>query len=187
MINIKIHFGNGSTESGVFDDLSSTLEWVLETLNEVVDDVSLEEMDFLKKTILSIEPEKAATIGFEDYTVFYMETEQRLVSNDFSLYQDLSKITAVFPEETALAYLTTGLGAECGELQGKIAKQFRNDNPNKSPDLSGISQELGDILWFVSQLASHFNLSLGKIAQENITKLEDRQKRNVLKGSGDNR
>jgi NTP pyrophosphatase (non-canonical NTP hydrolase) len=50
-----------------------------------------------------------------------------------------------------------------------------------------LSKELGDVLWYVSALACEINVSLSTIAEENIDKLNSRQERGKLQGSGDNR
>jgi NTP pyrophosphatase (non-canonical NTP hydrolase) len=54
-------------------------------------------------------------------------------------------------------------------------------------DLPTINKELGDVLWFVSEMAYVLGLELEDIAQGNLQKLADRQQRNVLKGDGDER
>jgi NTP pyrophosphatase (non-canonical NTP hydrolase) len=50
-----------------------------------------------------------------------------------------------------------------------------------------ISKELGDVLWYVSALASEINLRLSCIAEDNVKKLQSRKERGSLQGSGDNR
>ena len=50
-----------------------------------------------------------------------------------------------------------------------------------------MESEIGDVLWYVAALSSDLGLSLDKIAQKNLSKLESRMKRGVIKGSGDNR
>ena len=50
-----------------------------------------------------------------------------------------------------------------------------------------LSKELGDVLWYLSQLATEFGLKLDDIAEQNIEKLYSRMERNQLHGSGDNR
>jgi NTP pyrophosphatase (non-canonical NTP hydrolase) len=50
-----------------------------------------------------------------------------------------------------------------------------------------MSQELGDVLWYVAQIASELGLELEEIAQANLEKLLSRQQRGVLSGSGDER
>jgi NTP pyrophosphatase (non-canonical NTP hydrolase) len=50
-----------------------------------------------------------------------------------------------------------------------------------------LAKELGDVLWYVSQLATELGLELDEIASANLEKLLSRQRRGVLSGSGDNR
>ena len=50
-----------------------------------------------------------------------------------------------------------------------------------------MAKELGDVLWYVAQLASELDLDLDEIAQANLEKLLSRQRRGVLSGSGDDR
>ena len=47
--------------------------------------------------------------------------------------------------------------------------------------------ELGDVLWYVAQLATELELELDQIAQANLDKLASRAARNVIAGSGDQR
>jgi hypothetical protein len=42
-------------------------------------------------------------------------------------------------------------------------------------------------LWYISVIAHQLGLNLDEVAQGNISKLADRQKRGVLGGNGDNR
>ena len=46
---------------------------------------------------------------------------------------------------------------------------------------------MGDVLWYLSQLASELDIDLGEIAQRNLDKLFDRKSRGVIGGSGDKR
>ncbi|HBU27492.1 TPA: hypothetical protein DEB00_00025, partial [Candidatus Uhrbacteria bacterium] len=48
-------------------------------------------------------------------------------------------------------------------------------------------KELGDVLWYIANLATEFNISLDDLADRNIQKLLSRKDRGVLHGSGDNR
>jgi NTP pyrophosphatase (non-canonical NTP hydrolase) len=50
-----------------------------------------------------------------------------------------------------------------------------------------MAKELGDVLWYVAQLATELELELELIAQQNLEKLLSRQRRGVLSGSGDER
>ena len=53
--------------------------------------------------------------------------------------------------------------------------------------LEELKKELGDVLWYVAQLATELGLSLRDIAGANIEKLRSRMDRGKLGGSGDNR
>ncbi|MCW3068345.1 MAG: hypothetical protein JWL67_970 [Solirubrobacterales bacterium] len=50
-----------------------------------------------------------------------------------------------------------------------------------------MSKELGDVLWYVAQIASELGLDLDQVAEANLEKLLSRQRRGVLSGSGDER
>ena len=50
-----------------------------------------------------------------------------------------------------------------------------------------VKKELGDVLWYASELATQFALSFDEIADANVQKLASRKDRNVLHGSGDDR
>lgn len=86
-----------------------------------------------------------------------------------------------------ISYVSNGLG-EAGEVQGKIKKVIRDSggiiDPERRRQLAG---ELGDVLWYLSQMASELDLSLDEIAQANLSKLAARKERGTLQGSGDER
>lgn len=50
-----------------------------------------------------------------------------------------------------------------------------------------IVDELGDVLWYCATLAAELNVSLSEVSIRNIQKLEDRNQRGVIQGSGDKR
>lgn len=99
-------------------------------------------------------------------------------------YQQKTKAFAVYAKDVELPYLSLGLCAEAGEVADKIAKYYRGD---KGLSVEEVGKELGDCLWFISQLCNRWGISMEELMQENIEKLADRQARNKLKGSGDNR
>lgn len=94
------------------------------------------------------------------------------------------------------SYMMLNMMAELGEMSGKIAKQIRKgqasiDN-NQLCELDAdtkqeVCKELGDVLWQLSGLCTVLGVSLEDIAEANLKKLADRQKRNVIDGNGDNR
>ncbi len=106
---------------------------------------------------------------------------------EFNEYQKEARKTAVYPNiGSNFIYPTLGLCGESGEIAEKIKKVIRDDNGIITEEKRELlKKELGDVLWYISNLASELNVSLSEIAEENIKKLKDRQDRNVLKGSGD--
>ena len=103
-------------------------------------------------------------------------------------YQRLSRRTAAYPREAWLAYPALGLAGEAGEVAEHVKKLIRDDAGELSKQRRlALSKELGDVLWYVAQLASELELDLDAVAQENLDKLLSRQRRGVLSGSGDDR
>lgn len=107
---------------------------------------------------------------------------------DLSEYQRLSRRTAEYPREAWLAYPALGLAGEAGEVAEHAKKTIRDDGGQVTEERrAAMAKELGDVLWYVAQLASELKLDLDKIAQSNLDKLLSRQQRGVLSGSGDDR
>ncbi len=107
----------------------------------------------------------------------------------FAEYQEESRKTAIYPN-AGLNYIypTLGLVNEAGEVAGKVKKISRDDAGVVTDEKrTEIKKELGDVLWYIAQVASEFNLDLDKVAEANLEKLFSRQDRGTLKGSGDNR
>ena len=108
---------------------------------------------------------------------------------NFKEYQKKSRRTATYPnKDDNFIYPTLGLSGEAGEVAEKIKKVVR-DKEGKIDEKTReeIKKELGDVLWYVAQIASELNLSLDDIAQLNIEKLSSRLERGKIGGEGDNR
>jgi len=81
-----------------------------------------------------------------------------------------------------------GIAGEAGEVLEKWKKIVAyKEGKVSSEDLGELKKELGDVIWYIAVLADSLGLSFEEIIQLNVKKLQDRQKRNVIKGSGDNR
>ncbi|HWX96937.1 MAG TPA: nucleoside triphosphate pyrophosphohydrolase family protein [Solirubrobacteraceae bacterium] len=105
-----------------------------------------------------------------------------------SEYQQLSRRTAEYPRDAWLAYPALGLAGEAGEVAEHAKKAIRDDGGTVSDERrAAMAKELGDVLWYVAQLASELGLELEDVARENLEKLSSRQRRGVLSGSGDER
>ncbi len=108
---------------------------------------------------------------------------------DFKEYQKKSRETAIYPNKgNDFIYPTLGLAGESGEVAEKIKKVLRDNNGVVGEkEKEEIKKELGDVLWYLAQIATELNLSLEEIADFNIKKLKSREKRDKLHGNGDNR
>lgn len=81
-----------------------------------------------------------------------------------------------------------GLVGEAGEAADKIKKIIRDKGGYASDeDRQAIAKELGDVLWYLANVARYLDISLSEIAEGNIDKLSSRKKRNKLHGEGDDR
>ena len=108
---------------------------------------------------------------------------------NFTEYQNLALATAIYPKKYETIYPALGLCGEAGEVAEKVKKSIR-DGLHNWPDeqfKEELTKELGDVLWYISALASDLDISLNEIAEKNVQKLASRKKRNKIGGSGDNR
>lgn len=102
---------------------------------------------------------------------------------DFQEYQEKANLTDQFPgpkhrddhpaSDDHIVIPLLGLSGEVGTLHAEYKKWLR-DGESYSGFKDGLREELGDILWYVANLSSKFDLDLGEIAQDNINKVFDR-------------
>ncbi len=107
----------------------------------------------------------------------------------FEEYQKESRKTAIYPDiGRNFVYPTLGLTGEVGEVAEKVKKILRDNAGIVSNERRDeIQKELGDVLWYIAQLATEFDISLEDTAWKNLQKLFSRKERGVLHGDGDNR
>ncbi len=89
----------------------------------------------------------------------------------------------VSPPEDRLNENMHGICSEVGELHGKMKRMLRDDTFNRGD----ILYECGDILFYTTSISNYFDSNLQQIMEINMSKLKDRAKRGVIKGSGDRR
>jgi NTP pyrophosphatase (non-canonical NTP hydrolase) len=94
-------------------------------------------------------------VEFEDYQQKALSTDQRPEGDD----------SVVIP--------LLGLAGEAGTLLTEYKKRLRDGEGHVAYE-SLVAEELGDILWYVSNLASKFGLSLSAVAEANLLKVGDR-------------
>lgn len=118
---------------------------------------------------------------------------------DLNEYQDKAMSTCMESCEN-LGYMLTGLNAEVGEVNDKIAKSIRKGEVaitrnnlctwlDRTPKdwADSLKKEIGDCLWFIAGLSAVMGWTLEDVARANIDKLASRKERGVIDGNGDNR
>lgn len=113
-------------------------------------------------------------------------------------YQKFTTSTSLYKTTDGLFL---GLCEEAGEVAGKRKKYLRGDYdsyleshllPHErtvNPDeyISLLKKELGDVMWYISQICNAHGFTIQEVIEGNVAKLSDRKERGVLQGSGDSR
>ena len=109
------------------------------------------------------------------------QTKEDVDPMDYSLWVEKKIITK--DQERRIENIL-GLVGEAGEVAEKIKKLIRDKSKVTNED---ILKELGDVLFYTTALANIYGRGLQDVMKLNISKLDDRQRRGKLTGSGDNR
>lgn len=117
--------------------------------------------------------------------------------NDFNIYQKAAHLYASYsnPDDAAhepFNYPVLGLCSEAGEVADKFKKLWRDRHVRSfdeltDEDVEALKKELGDCMWYLSEIATKLGVRLSDVAGSNIKKLQSRKERNRIHGSGDNR
>lgn len=67
--------------------------------------------------------------------------------------------------------MTAGLGGETGEVLEILKKAVRS---NKEPDIKHLTEELGDVLYYLTMLCNYHKIDLKTVIQVNIDKVNER-------------
>lgn len=119
-------------------------------------------------------------------------------------YQDAASETAIYEDSVlhmvarltqnqmisalCLQYTTLKMNGEAGEIAEEVGKMIRDDHGVLMMDRADrIRKEIGDVMWYCSQMARELGTPLDDIVVANIEKLRSRQERDALGGSGNER
>lgn len=103
-------------------------------------------------------------------------------------YQMAARHSAILPCDCDICYLALALCGEAGEVAEKVKKTIRDKDGKFSKEMKeAIALELGDVLWYLANIAYTCGYSLSEVANMNIEKVNSRLQRNLIHGSGDNR
>lgn len=98
---------------------------------------------------------------------------------EFDFYQrEAIRTKRIAPPESnddglSLMVPMLGLAGEAGQLLSEYKKHLRDGEAHR---LFGerVSEELGDLLWYIANVANEFDLTLNEIATDNLTKVKAR-------------
>lgn len=108
-------------------------------------------------------------------------------------YQEFTRSTSLYKDVDPLFL---GLCEEAGEVAGKRKKFHRGDFDQtwyegkpieENLYLNALKKELGDVMWYVSEICNAHGLTIQEVIEGNVAKLTDRKERGVISGSGDSR
>lgn len=89
---------------------------------------------------------------------------------NFDEYQKAANRT-LMGKEQVLTNCALGLTGESGEVADLVRKYtFQSSKLNKQQ----LTKEMGDVLWYLSQIAEWADISFDQVASENISRLEKR-------------
>lgn len=85
-----------------------------------------------------------------------------------------SDYSHINPKDIAKLVYALGLVGEAGELSDLIKKNVAHGHPITQDDRDKLVKELGDVFWYLSQLAREYGILLSEVAKTNILKLRAR-------------
>jgi NTP pyrophosphatase (non-canonical NTP hydrolase) len=103
---------------------------------------------------------KEARMDFDDYQREALRTDRVPARDDAD-------------DSIALIVPMLGLAGETGQLLSEYKKHLRDGEAHRLFK-ERVSEELGDLLWYIANVASKFDLSLADIAATNLAKVKQR-------------
>lgn len=100
---------------------------------------------------------------------------RRETDMDLGTYQERAAVTDRNPatDEAGMMIPLLGLAGEAGELLTEFKKRLR-DGESHTQFRDRFAEELGDLLWYLANLATKFGLDLEDVAARNLAKCEHR-------------
>lgn len=85
-------------------------------------------------------------------------------------------------EQNKIMYPALGLAGEAGEVCDAIKKWMRGGSKQEEFEVlqKKVTEEMGDLLWYMAALATDMNINLDVVAMTNRQKLEERKAQRAL-------
>jgi NTP pyrophosphatase (non-canonical NTP hydrolase) len=94
------------------------------------------------------------------------------------------RTAATASQQEDLQHASMGIAGEAGEVVDLLKKHLGHGHP---VDREKLKKELGDVLWYLSDLARLFDIKLSDVAEANIEKLKRRYPNGFSKADSLNR
>lgn len=114
----------------------------------------------------------------------YFEAFQSAKTIDLEDYAEWVEDKMITTGDKRFLENTMGLIGETGEFFEKLKKHKRDDTPL---DKQGVTLEAGDMFFYFIAILNLLDIKLDDVVKQNMKKLDSRQKRGKIKGSGDYR
>ena len=156
-------FGGCYTKNEVYSLLKNYIIADKEDYDRIIEDGGIETYDF--------------EICINTLTTHNTETNLENLLSEFdkmtlALAKDGADIVKnLTPEQASLWHMATGIGGEAGEIEDVIKKHVIYQKPL---DVENVKEELGDLLFYMSNLMQSVGLSFKEVLQHNIDKLSVR-------------
>ncbi len=114
---------------------------------------------------------------------------EEFFGNKFKDYQDKIMDMRLHDEGEEFDNIISGalgLTGEAGEF-ADIIKKIKRGDYTLEEKREELLKELGDVMWYVTQVANDMGTDIGTIADINVKKIESRIVRGVWRGDGNNR
>jgi NTP pyrophosphatase (non-canonical NTP hydrolase) len=93
---------------------------------------------------------------------------------EFEKYQMESRKSAVYAQDNKVIRVALGLSAECGEVVEQIRNRYNINADYQNIEFKKrIKKELGDLLWYFSNLCSDMSMSMEEIAEDNLKRINE--------------
>ena len=156
-------FGGCFTKDEVYSLLKEYINSSTEEYDRIIEDggVDTDEFD------ISIVPlaQHNAEQNLEDLLTDFNKMTLALAKDGEDILKNLT------PEQANMWHMVTGIGGEAGEIVDCIKKHVIYQKPL---DIENIKEELGDLLFYMSNLMQSVGLSFEEVLQHNIDKLSVR-------------
>ena len=156
-------FSSCYTKDEVYSLLKEYINASTEEYDRVIEDggVDTDEFD------ISIVPlaQHNAEQNLEDLLTDFNKMTLALAKDGEDILKNLT------PEQANMWHMVTGIGGEAGEIVDCIKKHVIYQKPL---DVENIKEELGDLLFYMSNLMQSVGLSFEEVLQHNIDKLSVR-------------